>query len=486
MPSSQSQSCPPVPAWRQTALIAWLVGVGVAWALYRKGRILGFDPYYYCEYAKLYALRWPRAFGDDWPCGYPLLGGLLGRLGLPAYPALCLISLLALAVLAGVAARMLAGLPGTRLVAVALSVVPVVGVQLFGAFSELPFAAALLLVAAALATGAKPSAFWLAGAFAVLAFTFRYAGVIPIGVLWIWLIVQRRTLRADGALAAAAAACGVATLTALALLGWNYAVTGYLTSPDHGSLGDGGVHFLPRNVADMGWSLPSALMLGGLRSDGWLGRIVGWGLYLPVVLGLLWAWLRPRHSWVGPVALVALAYLGGMVLLRTISNFDRLFGPRMFLPAIFPLGLAAVGQLIPRWRRGVAAGCMLILLLAGVAAVRGMSRELGGDVRPAAALLKGRLRPGDRVQINTLAFSLSAYFAQPVEQAWPEYWEQNPVRRFLVIAARRVGRSGSPEPIDPAWQQLTARLVASGSHRYLLRSAGLLVLERIEPAALPR
>ena len=114
----------PDPRRYRAVIIAWLVAVGLAALLYRQGPLLTFDGYHYCEFAKLYTTGWPQAFGNNWPCGFPLLGGLLGRLGLPAYQALCLVSLLSLAVLVSLGNRFAKDLPHGALALSALAATP--------------------------------------------------------------------------------------------------------------------------------------------------------------------------------------------------------------------------------------------------------------------------------------------------------------------------------------------------------------------------
>ena len=329
-----------------TAGLAWGIGVAFALCLYRTGIRLGFDSYYYCEFAKTYAQAWPAAFGNQWPCGYPLLGGLLGRLGLAAYPALTLVSLVALAVLTRITAGFLHG----RLIVCALACAPIVGVQVFGAATELPFAAALLGLAAAVAAWPRPSAFWAAAACAVLALGLRYAGVLAFGALWAALAGDARKLREAGRLLHASAAVVSATLVALGLLAWNLSVTGHLSGADRVSPDRLGWASLPGHLADLGWSLPSALMLGGLRDrfdSGWVGRATGWALAASGASLCLWAILQPRQSWVRACATVALAYGLGMVFLRSIGSFDALYNARTFLPLIFPVGLVVAAR-VPR------------------------------------------------------------------------------------------------------------------------------------------
>lgn len=465
----------------RAVLIAWLVAVGLAALLYRQGRLLTFDGYYYCEFAKLYTTSWPQAFGNHWPCGYPLLGGLLGRLGLPAYEALCLISLLALAVLVSLGNRFAQDLRYGTLVLSCLAAAPVVGVQLFGNLAELPFAAALLGLAAALAVGRPPAAWWSAAACALLALSLRYAGVIAYAALWIWLVLHARRLREGGRLGSAVIAAVCSTLMAASLLLWNLRATGHLSGASRDAAENFGLAAWPSHVADLGWAPFSALMLGGLRDrvggNGSIGQWMGGLSSLTLAALCLWAWAKPRFSWVRALAFVAFVYGAGMTVLRSVGSFDPLYNGRMLLPALFPLGIVACAQFSERWPRLVAGACILVLAAGVASTARGLSREIAGDVRGAVPVLRGQLRAGDCVQINDHAFSVAAYLPQRTIRTWPDAWREEEAQRFLVIAAEAVDRHGTPGHLSPAWQALAAKLLARGTHRRLFDSASLLVLE---------
>jgi len=471
----------PDPRRYRAVIIAWLVAVGLAALLYRQGPLLTFDGYYYCEFAKLYTTSWPQAFGNHWPCGYPLLGGLLGRLGLPAYEALCLVSLLALTVLVLLGNRFAKDLPHGAFALSCLAAAPVVGVQLFGNLTELPLAAALLGLATALAVDRSRAAWWSAAACALLALSFRYAGVIAYAALWIWLFLHARRLREGGILGSAVIAVVCSTLMAAGLLLWNLRATGYLSGASRDAAENLGLVAWPSHVADLGWTPFSALMLGGLRDlvggKSSIGQLMG-SLSSLTLAGLcLWAWAKPRFPWVRALAFVAFFYGTGMTVLRSVGTFDPLYNGRMLLPALFPLGLAACAQFSGRWPRLVAGTCVLVLAAGVASTVRGLSREIAGDVRGAVPLLRGRLRAGDRVQINDQAFSVAAYLPQRTIRTWPESWREDEAQRFLVIAAKPVDRCGTSGPLPVVWKTRAEQLVARGTHRWLLHTPSLMVLE---------
>jgi hypothetical protein len=458
---------------------AFSLSLALAALTYREGRRLTFDGYHYCELAKQFAAEWPDRFGNHWPFGYPLAGAMLGRLGLPAFESLVLVSAGALLTLFALVARVLPSHPFRILILAALGAAPIVAVQFFGILTELPFAATLLALAVCLAHWPARAAIWGAAAFAVIALTIRYAGVIALAilgawVLWRWLDLKRahRHWDALGAVLAASATSG-------ALLFLNVLKAGHASGAGRGSTR--GLAALPRELVDFGWSAPSALITGGLRDrigiESTSGLLLG-GLVFAFLAGLcVAAWLRPRSDFSRPLALTAFGYATGMGVLHCIGEFDALYNARTFLPALFPLALVAVEQCGPR-RSWVFLGCAGLLVTGTVTAVRGISREVGGDVRPAVAPLRARLRTEERIAINDHAFSLSAHLAQRTTRVFPEYWTPDSPERFVVIAAKPRDRSGSGD-IAPEWRTLLAGAVAKGVHRYLVESPGLVVLERI-------
>jgi hypothetical protein len=171
------------------------------------------------------------------------------------------------------------------------------------------------------------------------------------------------------------------------------------------------------------------------------------------------------------LAFVACIYGAGMTVLRSVGTFDPLYNGRMLLPALIPLGLVACAQFSARWPRLVAGACVLVLAAGVASTARGLSREIAGDVRGAVPLLRGR------VQINDHAFSVAAYLPQRTIRTWPEAWREEEAQRFVVVAADAVDRHGTPGPLPAAWKTLAGQLVARGTHRWLLDTPSLMVLE---------
>lgn len=463
---------------------AFALTLALAALTYRDGRRLTFDGYHYCELAKQFTTTWPDRFGNHWPFGYPLAGALLARVGLPAFESLVLVSAGALLVLFALAARVLTSHPLRFPVLAALGAAPVVAVQFFGVLTELPFAAALLALAICLAHWPARAAIWGAAVCAVLALTIRYAGVIAPAVLafwipWRWrdLVKTRRHWETLGAALAAAAVSG-------GLLLLNVLKAGHASGAGRGAAR--GLADLPRELADFGWSAPSALIAGGVRDrigfDTPLGLLFGTLAFGGLASLCAWSWLRPRSDCSRPLALTAFAFATGMGVLHCIGDFDALHNARTFLPVLFPLGLLAAERCSTR-RNWLVLGCAALLASGTTAALRGISRQVGGDVRLAVAPLQARLRPGERIAINDHAFSLSAYVDQPTTRVWSEYWTENNPERFVVIAAQPRDRTGGGE-LTAEWRALLARAVAAGAYRYLVESPSLFVLEKT-PAARP-
>ena len=452
----------------------------LALATFRDGRLLTFDGYHYCELAKQFAVEWPDRFGNHWPFGWPLAGALLARLGLPAYFALVALALASLAMLLAGASRVLTGHPLRGPVLLALAASPILAPQLGGVLTELPFAASLLGLALCLTAWPARGAFWGAVVCAVSALCIRYAGLIALAAIVVWLAAQWRALRTTGRAREAVAAWCVACLVSVGLLGLNLLKTGHLSGAGRGPTP--GLSSLPAQLADFGWSLPSALVAGGLRDRigpySALGVVIGAACFLAITALCLRAWFRPRSEFSRPLALVALGYCAGMAVLRCIGEFDALHIARTFLPALFPLGLLLVGELAAS-RTATLLLCAVVLGTGTVAATRGISRQIGGDVHPVLTALRERVRPSDTIAINNHAFALAAYFPQRTRHIWPENAGLLPEHGFLVAAAKPSARDGTGAILEEAWVQACARLVAGGQFTYLVREPAVIALARV-------
>jgi hypothetical protein len=123
----------------------------------------------------------------------------------------------------------------------------------------------------------------------------------------------------------------------------------------------------------------------------------------------------------------------------------------------------------------------VILGMGALAATRGISREVGGDVQAAVTALRGRLAPADEIAINDAAFSVAAYFPQRTHRVWVQWWSAHDPARFVVVAARPHQRDGSGAAFEEDWPALCQRLVHEGTFRYLVATPTLVALERTGP-----
>lgn len=469
-----------------------LAGFGTTLSLailtYRHGRVLTFDGYHYCELAKRFATEWPDRFGNHWPFGYPLLGGLLGRLGLPAHEALVVWSAVALVVLMLGAQQVLRNVPHRWLPVCALAAAPALVVQFFGNLTELPFAAALLGLALSLARWPGRRALWTSAVLAVLALGLRYAGIIALPALAVWLVAGWGRLRSAGRAVEAVSAVAAAAAASGGLLWWNIAVSGHASGAGRGAAA--GLINLPHELAMFGWSAPSAVLAGGVRRvvdpASPPGFVLGGVIFAGLAAISAAAWLRPASTYSRPLALVGLGYAGGMAVLHCVGDFDALYNARTFVPALFPFGLLLAEWARERPRLILTAG--LTLLAAGLlAAGRGLSREVAGDVRPALTTVHSLLAPGTTLGLNDHAFSLGAYFPNPTRRVWPANLVAGEHPDIVVVAAEPVDRDGNSSRFDPAWREALQQAGVAPRLRLVFESPEVMVFARspLPPGARP-
>lgn len=475
-------------SWRAGAEIALAFAIGAALTLlaFREGRLLSFDGYYYCEFAKQFTTEWPDRFGNHWPFGYPLAGALLGRAGVPAYIGLVLVSLASLAILLAAAARGLADHRFRWLVLIALASAPIVAPQLGGVLTELPFAAALVSLALSLAGWPNRACIWLSVACTIVAFGLRYAGIVAIPALAIWTRHRWQELGTARRQAEALVACVASAAAIATAIAWNIARSGHASGAGRGT--SLGLSALPEQLVSFGWSAPSALIAGGLRDrigvDSIAGMAIGGILFAAIAVLCGWSWISPRSRFSRPLALVAFGYCSGMVVLRCFGEFDALYNARTFLPALAPLALLAIER-----ARGhstwVALGAAAVLTVGVASAARGISREIAGDIRVAVTPIRDAILPSDRIGVNDHAFTTAAYFAHRTPRVFAEHWNVKMEERFLVFSGKPLDRHGRTFPCSPEWVALSSRLVAQNRYRYLVHTTDLIALERIDPASAP-
>lgn len=462
---------------------AFVVGAMLTLLTFRAGPLLTFDEYHFVEFAKQFSVTWPDRFGNHWPFGWPLAGGLLVRLGLSAFVSLLLLALAALAALLICTASALKSHPLRAVVLVTVAAAPIIAPQVGGVLTELPFSAALLGLGVLLARWPSRGAMWGSAACAVLALCIRYAGLVALAVIAFHLVANWRAIREARRLREAVLAFAAASIVCGLLLGLNVLKSGHASGADRGS--PLGLVVLPQELATFGWSAPSALLAGGLRdhigADSPLGWIIGSLCFLGLTALCAVSWFRPRSACSRPLAVLALGYAVAMGVLHSIGDFDALYNARTFLPAWAPLAILFAEQFVERpfW---VVFACGLVSSSGLLAASRGISREISGDVHSAVPALRSRLGPHDHIVINDYALTVSAYFKQPTERIWAQNWEDRPDRAFVVAAGLPTDRDGGGAVVPREWTQLAERLVHDGHYHYLVRETGLIALERVSPA----
>ncbi len=468
------------PGAHPLAFAATVLGAVFSLLLFRHGRLLTFDAYHYCEFAKQFAETWPDRFGNHWPFGYPIAGSLLVRVGAPGYFALVAVSLASLYFLNLLTARLLNDHPSRVWIVLAIATTPIIGAELLGVLTELPFALALMGLVASLAEWPSRRALWASAVWAVVALSIRYAGVIALAALATWLLAQNRPLRSAGRWWEAFFATAIAGLASGGLLFINVIKSGHASGADRGN--PEGLGALPSQIVDFGWSVPSALIAGGVRDhfalNAWSGEVIGWLVFSALTALCVLAWFKPCSRASRSLALVALGYCLGMCVLHCIGDFDSLYNARTFLPAVIPLAVLLAERI---QRRRVTLLLCAILTGAGlVAAVRGISLEIGGNVQPAMSVLRERLKPTDCVAINDHALAVAAFLSQRTRRTWLNGWDKTWPERFMVVSGKPQNRAGDTAKVDETLRAWTDRLVTSGNYRYLLNQPTLVVIERID------
>jgi len=364
-----------------------------------------------------------------------------------------------------------------------LAAAPVLTHQVTSVMSELPFAAVLLGLAVTLSCTTSPLAWWLAALLTVTSLCIRYAGVISFIVLLSWSCLAYKSLTSPRLKLHAMLACGSACFFGFLLLAINWFVSGSISGAERGAAD--GITYLPHHLSDFGWSISSALAADGVRAIGmqWTAAHTAIGVFLFCGLTALFlrSWFKPLSKWDRPLALIGISYAVGIVVLRCVGDFDPLYNARTFLPALAPtfiLGCLRI-QSHPR----ILAGLLGVLLITGISnAIRGASRQIGGDVRPALSLLRDHLKANDIIAINDHAFALTAYLSNRTKRVWAADWSKDTSVRFLVIAGEPQNRRGFPDALPSTWQIACRSQIESGQFHSLINSSQLIVLERVHSA----
>jgi hypothetical protein len=355
--------------------------------------------------------------------------------------------------------------------------------QLDALNSEIAFAACFVALLCAMARWPGRGAIALSSAAAVLSFLVRYAGILSLAILAVWLAWSVRGLLRDrrldwaiGWVAAAMAVCG-----GLVLL--NLHATGYAAGPSRGF--GRGVAELGVDAADFGWGAVVALTTDGLHARAathGASHLVG-GAVFAALLGLAgWRWIHPASRWSRPFALGATAYLAGMAVLRCCDGFDPLYNGRYFVP-VLPILVVLGGESLRGLPRIGSTILPLVLAAPGIAVcARGISPAVAYDFGPVVLCLAPMLSAGDTVGINVDACALSPWLDVPVTRV-DDPGEPAALRpvRFVVIAAQAEDREATQYRFTPESLALESRLMRTSDYLEVRRWPGCVLLERKPP-----
>jgi hypothetical protein len=465
---------------RGATLAAFLTFVLLYLLAQRHGIRLSFDSYYYVEYAKEFRHHPPGSFGTAWPFGWPLLGAVSGVFGLSAYHGLWAWSVVCVAGTFCLGRHLVPwermGLVGGGLLLAATGTFALTAV-VAGVLSETSFAFVLLAFARCLARWPEPRAIIGSAALALAALCLRYAGGLAFVLLAAWGLAQLGRLRAAGRLPLALLAGAAAAALAAGLLAWNWSATGTFS-------GYARTVPVPSEwvgiASDFGWSLPS--LLGGLG----LSHVLGFASAARLPIGLILAagvialgwlgWRRAAATELRALGFLVAGYTIGLIVLRCLSKFDDLYNARMFVPLLMPWFLL-VACLVPA-PKIILAVCSGVLALNAGLCIRGASRQIGADVRPAVPIVE-TAQPDEIVAINDAAFTLSAHVPQAVlrtpglrDPRWRNV-------RYVVIAAVPLDREARHSAFQPEWSELASTLLAAGRFQERLHTPQLIVLEQV-------
>jgi len=457
------------PLTTSLSLSGWMVLLFLLGLIWSRGqRILGHDSFAYLEFAKAFATELPNHFGDWWPYGYPLAGGLLARLGLSAHTALLAIS--GLSFLSMLCLTIYA-LPGafrnradTRLIISAAISAPVCAQLFVGAMSEPLFSALLFGLAISMGAWPKRTAIGLSALLALLAFCVRYSGVFAFGAVGLYALYQWKELQLSGNRRFLLGSLATCTLIATALCWTNYLALGRFAGPQ--PVGEESIASWPYHFSQMGWSLIGSLSSGRIvaRVEN-TNEVVAFAIGVMAMAGIGWlltkSWRSRNSQFTQPVALVAGLYLLSMVTLRATTPFDAISSPRTMLPALFLLTWLLIEQVCASGMRFVRICAFASLILSVGLAGRGISPTQRPDLTVTREFLASILKPGDTVAVNARAINLAAYFpnrfcpagncADSTGPAWTVSSNWNPNESAVTVIVLNdtqedfIQRQGKPE-----------------------------------------
>lgn len=443
-------------------------------------RVLGHDGFFYVEYTKEFTVSLPDRLGSHWPYGFPVLGSLLVRVGLPAYWALSCLSVLALFGLMLVADAMMRAseisCPRRAAALLALAAVPGVYQQGWNCMSELFFAFLVFLFIWCLARERIVAGVAGACATATAAVAVRYAG----GFLWlvfaVWVLLNLRRLYERKKLVPVLFAGVLGAAATAGLLYLNYRKTGFLSGAARPPGG-----WTLRHFFDFGLSLPglfSAGAVGLLQRHEFLAAAAGTISMAALTTIGVSALRRPRSRFSRPAALVLLGYPAAMVIFRCLRHFDNLDAGRFFLPVLFPAAVL-LWEVFPKRRTALlSAGAAVVFLFGAAWAVRGVDLRVYGRVTKAAGILARTADASAVVVVNDRALSLAAYVNNRVR------WARSPAEvdvlsaDYVVVAAEPLDRVGVHAGFAPEWAAFVERVLRSGRFIVVFRDEHAVVLQR--------
>ncbi len=442
-------------------------------------------------------LALPNRFGDWWPFGYPLIGSWLGLIGIPPFQALILVSALSFASVGALYTWAHGNWPKNWRTALLLlascSVAPAVPLLLATPMSEPLFA--VLLFAMAIFLGYWPNRWAIIASMIMMLFAFcvRYAGIFCFGAVFCYAMTVRKSLIETRAAKIVLMSWLGCVLVAAALCYTNYRAFGRFTGPQ--PTGQESFFTLPSHLSDLGYGGLGVFFSGGAQAlrdwaeeAGNLARLsVGWAFMLAVFGLLVHSWRNPTNIFVRPMALVCLAYLSSMILLRSTTPFDNLNTPRTFVPALFPIAfLVSTTHAFGKnymFQIGVALLMAIGILLAG----RGMSPAVNLDITKLANELKFQLRPHDTVAVDGRATALAARFPNAffptavdrtgVSAIWgPSSLWQPGRTNFTVFGGAPSDGKTSDGPY-PEWSTIVAAAVHNGQVTIIHSDANGMILK---------
>ena len=455
----------------------------------RRGEpLLGHDAFHYLSLTKQFAQALPGHLGNHYPFGYSVMASVVARLGLDPYLACVALAWLSWVAVCWFYFSLLDDEAHQSDPVVSLSLIVViasaVGVYLLStaAMSEMLFSLLVIAQIVLLSRVRSNIGVFLAMLLPVLVVGVRYAGVLILPAIGMWLVRQRACDPKSRYFSSAVAGLVVAVLACAALLWHNKLQTGHWTGGERvagaSALGD-----VVDHAAAMGWSFV-AVFLGNVHAVvnqyPMLHIGIGLGLVL-LIIGFCGFILMARSSSraMAASASVVIAYLCGMIALRSISAFDSLASSRFAVPMLVPLGFLVAVTMGPR-RRGLVLAAFMSIMVGGLHAGRGVSKATyAEDVALAGSMISTSAGPDAAVLASHQAARVAIYIDQEVAMlASPPACED--VDRFDMILVSSVARDrrGSVRSFDDTWLSFLGCNLVSRDFHEVERNESFVLLAR--------